>query len=413
MTAGAAGVRVLLAHPSSDLYGSDRVALETAAAIAAAGGRVLATLGSAGPLQDRLARVGAEVVVTPAPVLRKSLMSAAGTARHLAEVVRTTPAMVRLLRRFRPDVVYVSTVTVPWWIVLARLSGARVVVHVHEAEDALPRPVRTALAAPLALAHDVLANSEASRGLLLGDLPLLRRRTRVLHNGVPGPARAEPPRAELTGPVRLVVIGRVSPRKGTDTAVAAVREIVERGVEVTLDVVGGVVPGNERFEAELRERAERDGVADRVRWRGVLPDVWPVLAAADVALVPSWVESFGNAAVEAMLAARPVVAGTARGLCEIVRSGENGLLVPPGDAVALADAVTSLVADWPAARARAVAAREEALRRFSVDRYRTEVVAAVVGPRAARRAPLSPGPHRPTAASSDRAAVPHASGGNP
>ncbi len=409
MTVGATELRVLLAHPSSDLYGSDRVALETAAAVVGAGGRVLATLGSAGPLQDRLSRAGAEVEVTPAPVLRKSLLSVAGTARHVADVVRSTPAMVRLLRRFRPDVVYVSTVTVPWWILLARLSGARVVVHVHEAEDALPRPVRTALAAPLVLAHDVLANSEVSRRLLVGDLPLLRRRTRVLHNGVPGPARAEPPRTELTGPVRLVVIGRVSPRKGTDTAVAAVREILERGVAVTLDVVGGVVPGNERFEAELRERAERDGTADRVRWRGVLPDVWPALAAADVALVPSWVESFGNAAVEAMLAARPVIAGTAQGLREIVRPGENGLLVPPGDVGALADAVTALVADWPTARARAVAAREEVLRRFSVERYRSEIVAALLGSAPQRRptsTPGSPGLHRPTAGSSDRPTVP-------
>jgi hypothetical protein len=412
----AAAPRVLLVHPSADLYGSDRVALESAAALAGAGGRVVATLTASGPLQERLADVGAEVVVTPAPVLRKSLLSPRGVAHHLVEVARRTPAMVRLLRRSRPDVVYVSTVTVPWWIVLARLSGARVVVHVHEAEDALPRSVRTALAAPLVLAHDVLANSEVSRALLLGDLPVLRRRCRVVHNGVPGPARVEPPRAELTGPVRLVVVGRVSPRKGTDTAVAAVRALLERGVDATLDVVGGVVPGNERFEAELRERAERDGTAGRVRWRGVLPDVWPALAEADIALVPSWVESFGNAAVEAMLAARPLVAGSAQGLREIVRSGENGLLVAPGDVGALADAVTTLVSDWPAARARAVTAREEALRRFSVDRYRAEIVTAVLGPGGAVPAPpsaVTPGRHGPTAEGVGRPAVPHASGGSP
>jgi hypothetical protein len=66
-------------------------------------------------------------------------------------------------------------------------------------------------------------------------------------------------------------------------------------------------------------------------------------------------------------------------LREIVRPGENGLLVPPGDVAALADAVTALVADWPTARARAVAAREEVLLRFSVERYRSEIVAALLG----------------------------------
>lgn len=362
--------RALVAHPSAELYGSDRVALESVGALVEAGCEVHTTLTTDGPLRGHLERAGSAVSVVATPVLRKALLSPGGLLRFVGETARRTPEMFRLLRRLRPDLVYVSTVTVPWWLFLARLSGARVVCHVHEAEQSVPRIVRTALAAPLLLAHVVIANSELSRSVVVDDLPWLRRRTSVIYNGVPGPDRAAPARETLTGAVRLVLVGRISPRKGTDVAVSALQLLTERGVDAVLDLVGGVFPGYEWFEREVKELAERSGVADRVRWLGVCSDVWAALADADVVLVPSRVEPFGNAAVEGMLADRPVVVGDTQGLREIVRHEDNGMLAAAGDAVSLADAITAVIADWDTARERAARARVEAAERFGARRYR-------------------------------------------
>jgi glycosyltransferase involved in cell wall biosynthesis len=362
-------------HPSAELYGSDRVALESARALVDDGWQVTATLTADGPLAGLLRDAGCEVVVVPAPVLRKSVLSPAGLVRFAAETLRRTPAMLGLLRRTRPDLVYVSTVTVPWWLVLARLGRRRVVCHVHEAEEDVPAVVRSGLAAPLLLAHAVIANSEVSRDVVVGAVGRLRSRTTVLYNGVPGPAAATPPRADLAAPVRLVLVGRVSPRKGTDVAVEALAILAERGTDATLDLVGDVFAGYEWFADDVTRIAAERGVSDRVRRRGVLAEVWGALAEADVALVPSRVEPFGNAAVEAMLAGRPVVAGATQGLREIVRPGENGELAAPGDAAALADAVERVLADWPAAVARAGSARAEAEARYSPERYRKDLAA--------------------------------------
>lgn len=373
--------RVLIAHPSAELYGSDRVALESARALVDDGWAVHVTLTAEGPLAGLLTGAGCTVSVLPAPVLRKAVLSPAGLLRFAVETARLAPGMLRLLRRERPDLLYVSTLTVPLWLLLGRLLRRRVVCHVHEAEEAVPRPVRTGLAAPLLLAHRVVANSEASRSVLVADLPVLRRRIEVVYNGVPGPDRElRPPSAvdpsdREDRPVRLVLAGRVSPRKGTDVAVEALQLLRARGVDAELDLVGGVFPGYEWFEQEVRAQVGRHGLDDRVRWLGVLPDVWDALAAADVVLVPSRVEPFGNAAVEAMLAGRPVVAGDTQGLREIVRPGENGELAAPGDAPALADAIGRVLADRPAAVARAAAARAEAQDRYSPGRYRADVVA--------------------------------------
>jgi glycosyltransferase involved in cell wall biosynthesis len=369
--------RVLIAHPSAELYGSDRVALESARAFVEAGWTVEATLTGDGPLVELLEQAGCPVTVQPAPVLRKSYLSPLGLLRFAARTVGCTPAMFRMLRRIRPEVIYVSTVTVPWWLVLARILGIRVIVHVHEAEDGVPRPVRLALAVPLLLAQRVVANSLASRDVLARSLPALARRTDVIYNGVPGPAAGTAPREILVPPVRLGLVGRISPRKGTDVAVAALALLRERGVEATLDLVGGVFDGYEWFEDDVRRQAGAAGLDDAVRWLGVLPEVWSALEAVDVALVPSRVEPFGNAAVEAMLAGRPVIAGNTQGLREIVRPGRNGELAEPGDAESLADAIGRFLADWPSARARAEAAQVEARGRYSPKAYRRRIAAAI------------------------------------
>jgi glycosyltransferase involved in cell wall biosynthesis len=369
--------RILIAHPSAELYGSDRVALESARAFRDAGWQVDVTLTDSGPLAELLEKAGCTVTVQPAPVLRKSYLSPLGLLRFAARTAACTPAMVRLLRRVRPDVVYISTVTVPWWLVLARLTGAKVYGHVHEAEEGVHRAIRFVLAAPLLLAHGVIANSEVSRDIVVAAVPRLAGRTQVIYNGVPGPPDATPARAVLTPPIRLALVGRVSERKGTDVAVAALARLRERGVEATLDLVGGIFPGYEWFEADVRRQVTDAGLDDDVRWLGVLPDVWPALQAADVVLVPSRVEPFGNAAVEAMLAGRPVVASRTQGLREIVRPGENGELSEPGDVGSLADAIARIVDDWPAAVTRAEAARVEALDRYSPEQYRQRITAVI------------------------------------
>jgi glycosyltransferase involved in cell wall biosynthesis len=289
--------------------------------------------------------------------------------------VRAVPAGWRVLRRHRPDLVYVNTVTIPLWLA-ARLARRPVLAHVHEAEQALPRAVRVALTLPLMLASSVVVNSLATADVVGAAVPALRRRTRMVHNGVPGPNRPLPLPARPPAPARLVVIGRLSRRKGCDVAVDAVAALRRRGRDVRLDFIGSVFPGYEWYERELRDRVRRLGLDDRVRFRGFLPSVWPAYRDADVVLVPSFGESFGNAAAEAQLAGRPVVVSGVQGLLEIVDGDRTGLVVPAGDGEALADAVCTLLDDWAKAGDLAAAGREEARRRFAPERYREEVAAA-------------------------------------
>ena len=132
------------------------------------------------------------------PVLRRGLLSPRGLLSLLAGSAVALPRLVALVRTARPDVVYVSTLTQPSWLLAGRLAGARVVCHVHEAEGSAGRLVRTALALPLLLAHRVLINSAFALSVVAGAVPGLGRRTVVVPNGVTGPVSPLAP----VGPLR-------------------------------------------------------------------------------------------------------------------------------------------------------------------------------------------------------------------
>jgi glycosyltransferase involved in cell wall biosynthesis len=382
---------VLLAHASVELYGSDLQLVETAAGCVDAGADVVVVLPGDGPLAERMRDVGARVETLDVPVLRKAHLTPRGIVALGAATLRALGPMTRLIRRVRPDTVLVNTLTSPAWLVAARLAGVAPVCHVHEAEADARWVVRVGLAAPLLLARAVVVNSAAARDVVVSAVPALRRRTRVVYNGVPGPPEApmsdgggDAGAGAAPGSAHVVLVGRLSPRKGSDVALEAVALLRGTGRDVRLTLCGSVFTGYEWFEDQLRVRAAADDLAGAVDLVGYA-DPWEWFARGDVVVVPSRVEPFGNVAVQAMLAGRPVVASRTQGLAEIVKDGETGLLVRPDDPVALADAIAELLDDPARASALAEAGRTDAAERFGAQRYRAQMGRLLVVRRAVVR----------------------------
>jgi glycosyltransferase involved in cell wall biosynthesis len=333
---------------------------------------VLVVAPSDGPLRAELEDAGAEVRRLAFPVLRRADAHPAGMARLLVAAARSAPGMVTLLRRVRPDVVLVNTITLPLWPVVTRLTHTTTVCHVHEAERNDPRPVRVAMGVFVALAHVVVVNSRTTLESVCSVTPWVRKRTRLVHNGVQPPERPPGP-PDWGPPHRLVVVGRVSRRKAPDVALEATALLRKAGHDVHLEIVGTPAPGQDDFLEDLRRRSERPDLAGAVTFSGYVNPVWPALERSSVALAPSLGESFGNAVVEAQLAGRPVVATAVQGHLETVTDGETGILVPPSDAEALARAIAGLLGDPATATRIAHAARQSALARFTSERYCAEM----------------------------------------
>lgn len=172
-----------------------------------------------------------------------------------------------------------------------------------------------------------------------------------------------PPPAGLPQSPLVGVVARFEPVKGVEYFVQAAALLGDRESAARF-----VAAGWGSQESRLREKAFALGLAGRLSFVGRLPSVVPLLAALDVLVVPSLSEAFGLVALEAMALGIPVVASDVGGLAEIVVPGITGLLVPPADPAALADAVESLLDDTGRARKMGAAGLARAESEFSVGR---------------------------------------------
>jgi glycosyltransferase involved in cell wall biosynthesis len=147
------------------------------------------------------------------------------------------------------------------------------------------------------------------------------------------------PRAPIVG-----IVGRIDPEKGVDTVVRAVAALTGDAARSQLAVIGGAGLDTGDYEERVRSEAA-DLLGDRVRFTGPLGDMPGALRSLDVVINASAAEPFGLSLLEAQASGVAVIGTAAGGIPEFVVDGETGLLVPPGDAPALAVAVGRLLDD--------------------------------------------------------------------
>ncbi|MER3412013.1 MAG: hypothetical protein C4305_06770, partial [Thermoleophilia bacterium] len=130
--------------------------------------------------------------------------------------------------------------------------------------------------------------------------------------------------------------------------------------------VSFLVAGEGPERAAMERRAQALGLGDRVRFLGPLPRqrVLELFRAADATVLSSTWENFPHAVIESLAVGTPVIATRVGGVAEVVEEGVNGLLVPPGDAQALAQAIRRLLAE-PGLRQQLAAKAEDSVARFS------------------------------------------------
>ncbi|MFM7144428.1 MAG: glycosyltransferase [Alphaproteobacteria bacterium] len=244
---------------------------------------------------------------------------------------------------------------------------------------------RLAAAVSNRLADKVTVNAVAVGDLVREHEWCPAERMVLIPNGVALPARPLSPagttRPEGHGGPVVGMVGRLGWKKGYQHALRAAAIVREALPGVRFDVVG---EGAQR--AELEDLARSLGLEDTVRFLGKRRDVADLMAGFDCYMLSSVIEGMPNALLEAMALGRPVVTTSAGGSAEVVVDGESGLVVPPGDQAALAEAVLRILRD-PGLAGRLAAAAEARVRRefdqsamlASIERlYRTELARAGV-----------------------------------
>lgn len=200
-----------------------------------------------------------------------------------------------------------------------------------------------------------------------------------------GRAAAAPEFAAPPGGPRVGVIGRLSPEKGVDVFLAACARLRQEGLDFQALIVGD---GPER--AALERQAADLGLSASVTFAGHRADMRAVYPAIDLLVLPSRSEGLPNVLLEGLRADRPVVATSVGAVPEVLSIPDAGILVAPGDAVALATAIRNGLAsrDDPARRT----ARRTVADRFSLE-HRVDAHLAIYHRLLGRGAPSTAGAH--------------------
>lgn len=341
--------------PERGLAGGEAQVLGLVRCLAAAGDRQVVAADPAGPLAGAVRALG--VAVAPLRIRSHAdVLAGRRLARLLAsdryDIVHFHTARAHAMSAFlgrRPSPRRVVTRRMDY-----RLRGGRYARWLYERG-----------------ADAVVAISEGVRAALVAS-GVRPERIVVVPSGVDlgrfttAAARRDLERLRLDvgpGEIVLAAVGALEHRKGHDVLLDAVAMLPDLPLRV-------FCAGTGTLAATLAARHRALGLGRRVQWLGQLHDVTGLLAAADAVVMPSRHEGLGVAALEAMAAARPVIATRVGGLPEVV-GDDAGILVPPEDAPALARAIARLAGDPQLARALGEAGRARVAARFTVEAMAT------------------------------------------
>jgi glycosyltransferase involved in cell wall biosynthesis len=356
------GRSVLFVHGSDEAYGADRVVLDQMVGLAERGWAVRLVLPddtAPGWLTRSATEAGIGVERLPVAVARRRYLRPRGLPGYLVGLVRARRRLRAVVERQRPTIVHINTSALLVGAILGRPAGIRLVWHIHEI-IVRPRLLSVLFRSVPPLAADrVVAVSDAVRVHLAGGSRA--GRTITIRNGLA--SRVPAPLPELVdpgaGPV-VAYVGRLNRWKGYEVFVDAIARVAPAVPDARFVIAGDPPPGEEWRTADLAERIERAGLADRVRLLGLVPDGAAVFDASAIAVVPStWPDPLPTVILEAMRAGCAVIAADHGGAPEMIDvAAGSGVLVPPGDAAALALEIVRLLED-PAARARMGAAARQ------------------------------------------------------
>ena len=291
--------------------------------------------------------------------------------------LRTVWALYRLFRGLRPVLVHLVTIKpVLYGGIAARLarvpamvsaiSGLGFVFVARGPRAALVRRVVAALYR-LALGHRnsriVFQNGNDLE--LLRGLGAVRDGQAVMIRGSGVDLAAYPALPEPPAPVAALMVARLLRDKGVLEFVEAARQLRRQGAGVRMLLAGGIDPGNPASVSQAEVDAwQQEGCIEALGERG---DVAALYAASHLAVLPSYREGLPRSLIEAAACGRAVVTTDVPGCRDAIEPGETGLLVPPRDAAALAQAIARLAADAALRQRLGAAGRALAEREFDIE----------------------------------------------
>ncbi|WP_245727668.1 glycosyltransferase family 4 protein [Nitrosovibrio tenuis] len=330
-----------------------------------------------GPLLEQLDRLNVEwkIIGYSRWIASRRHAWMPGRIQRTVKALLLTIPMARTIKKWQCDVVCSNTVAIGIGALAARLAGCPHVWHLHEFADRDPNlmfdlGIHGTIRLMERLSVAFIANSYA----VAIDYAkyISQQKLRMIYQAVTVPSQIEKAERDLDKRVfTCVIVGSINFAKGQDEAVLALAEVVRRGIDAKLLIIGD---GNKRFCKALGQQIYNLGLGNRVNFVGYAKNPTRFFQEADVVLVCSRWEAFGRATVEAMLAGMPVIAtSNSGGTAELIQDGKIGLLYESGNYDELATKIQYLYENPDERSNLGTAAQIWSAGRFTQERYAKEV----------------------------------------
>lgn len=345
---------ILYLHAGAEMYGADKILLELVTGLDKSKYRPIVVLPETGILVEKLREAGVDTYVVEYPILRRKYFNPRGIAEYVTHYSSSSKEIMRLLENkgIKIDIIHVNTTAVLEGIYLKRKLQAKLLWHVHEI-ILKPKLIYKFISYLIGkYADKCVVVSEAVKKHLINSKMIKPKKIKVIYNGVD---------SEIFSPdvdygyllqewdipqnaIKVGVIGRLNAWKGQNDFLDATEPLLAEYDNLYLFVIGSPFAGQEWRLTDLRKRIEQSKFHDRIIFSEFRKDNAAVHNLLDILVLPSTnPDPLPTVVLEAMASGKPVVGYAHGGICEMVISGENGLLAKVNDPVDMRQKVNELV----------------------------------------------------------------------
>jgi glycosyltransferase involved in cell wall biosynthesis len=372
-------IRVLFFDHTAELSGGEIALIDIIRHLDRTRIEPVVVLGTDGPLVERLTGyVPIHIIPMDSSVahVRKDTLGFRSLL-HLTAIKTALGFLVRLCRFMNEHAVDILHTNSLKASVLGgiggRLQSRKIIWHIRDriADDYLPRNmVRIMRRLARILPHYVVANSYAT----LLTLQLNTTPSAVVYSGVDlsrfsvsALKRGSDNQGKSPDRKSVGIVGRICPWKGQHVFLEAAARVHVHWPKARFRIIGAALFREHDYQADLHRLVREHGLQDVVEFTGFQNDITSAIHSLDILVHASVVgEPFGQVIVQGMACGKPVIATNGGGVPEIVVDGQTGLLVPRGDAPAMADAICTLLADEEQARQMGILGHQRVLERFTI-----------------------------------------------
>jgi lipopolysaccharide heptosyltransferase II len=302
-------------------------------------------------------------------------------AKNIFAMFRAVPQLAEIIRKEKIDIVHARS-RVPAWIayVACRRTRTPFVTTCHGYYTA------HGFSAVMGWGTKVIVLSNVIARHMIDDFGVPRDRIRLIPRSVdlekfhyraverkpgrssaPSPAHVDGP-GRASAPLNVGIIGRLTPIKGHTIFIKAMAKVCREFPSVKIWIVGDAPSSKDAYKEHLRLLVERLGIRENTQFLGTQKNIPDILSHLDVVVLATTTqEAFGRVIIEAQAAGVPVVATSVGGVVDIIEDGRNGLLVPPADSQAMAEAVARLLRDRNVAADIAEEAYKKVREKYTVE----------------------------------------------